>query len=131
MFQIFEIDERKIEYEGALESKELIGRLLSGMYTFVDGHIYYKNNVYKIRYDLVAKSGTRTFTEHDIFDFYPNIFDMRSNIKVRSNTPLDSPKSHRFGYITQDAHFEQSKKVIIVPYLHERRIYLNRIKQNT
>lgn len=36
-----------------IKNKPLIGRLASGMYTFVDGHIYYNNNVIKIRYDIV------------------------------------------------------------------------------
>ena len=43
----------EIEYEAELHFKLLIGRLLSGLYTFVDGHIYYNNNVIKIRYDVI------------------------------------------------------------------------------
>ena len=40
-------------FESDIQYKPLIGRMLSGMYTFVDGHIYYNNNVIKIRYDLI------------------------------------------------------------------------------
>jgi hypothetical protein len=34
---------------------EIIGRLKSNLYNFVDGHIYYNNKVIKVRYDLIDK----------------------------------------------------------------------------
>lgn len=43
----------KIIYTSLVSFRPLIGRLESGLYTFVDGHIYYNNNVIKIRYDLL------------------------------------------------------------------------------
>ena len=36
-----------------VKDSELIGRLKSNLYTFVGGHIYYNNNVIKIRYDII------------------------------------------------------------------------------
>jgi len=44
--------------------------------------------------------------------------------------PLDSILSHKFGYIIQDARL-RPMQLIILPYLHERKIFLNRIKFNT
>lgn len=41
-----------------IKNKDLIGRLESGLFTFVDGHIYFGNNVIKIRYDLINQSKT-------------------------------------------------------------------------
>ena len=41
----------KIILNMLVESPELIGRLKSNLYNFVGGHIYYNNNVIKIRYD--------------------------------------------------------------------------------
>ena len=113
-----------------MENPEIIGRLLSGMYTFVDGHIYYNNNAIKIRYDIIEKTSA-IHSEADIIDIYHGIFDEKSNFKARSNTPLDSIKAHRFGYIIKDQQFEHYSKVLITPYLHERKIFLNRIKKNT
>ena len=34
-------------------SAEIIGRLKSNLYNFVGGHIYYGNNVIKVRYDIL------------------------------------------------------------------------------
>jgi len=50
---------------------------------------------------------------------------------VRSNTPLDSILSHRFAYIIQDKSKKQCMQVMVVPYLHEKKVYLNEIKANT
>ena len=53
MFKIFDLENQTIMYENDLRFPELIGRLKSGLYAFVGGHIYYNNNVIKIRYDLL------------------------------------------------------------------------------
>ena len=53
-FKIFDLNNMKILFESMIKDKPLIGRLASGMYTFVDGHIYYNNNVIKIRYDILS-----------------------------------------------------------------------------
>ena len=42
-----------IQYQTIITQPILIGRLKSGRYTFADGHIYYSNNVIKLRYDLI------------------------------------------------------------------------------
>ena len=55
-----------------LKNKDLIGRLLSGLYTFVDGHIYYNNNVIKIRYDLIKSVDSHRYKENEIFDSIKN-----------------------------------------------------------
>lgn len=54
-FKIYDLTTQDIVYQDNLHNKELVGRLKSGLYTFVQGHIYYKNNVIKIRYDLIEK----------------------------------------------------------------------------
>lgn len=80
----------------------MIGRLLSGLYTFVDGHIYYNNNVIKIRYDLINTENSYQYKENEIFDYYFDIFDLDEGLAVRSNTPLESITAHRFAYIITD-----------------------------
>jgi hypothetical protein len=84
--------------ESLLEFKPLIGRLESGLYTFVDGHIYYNNNVIKIRYDLFNNSGIN-YKENEIFDYYFEIFELSTGERVKAKTPLDSIRSHRLAYV--------------------------------
>lgn len=71
------------------------------------------------------------YKENEIFDFYNDIFILGENEKVRSNTPLDSIQSHRFGYITIDTSQKSTRNIMLLPYLHDRKIYLNRLKNNT
>lgn len=52
-------------------------------------------------------------------------------MKVLANTPLESIQSHKLGYIISDTQFKQPNSILILPYLHENKIYLNRIKPNT
>jgi len=131
IFKIFDLDRMMVLYEQPISKPELIGRLKSELYTFVDGHIYFNNDVIKIRYDLIHSADTHMYKENEIFDFYINIFNLAPNEKVKADTPLDSIKAHRFGYIISDKFCQEPKRLMIIPYLHERRVYLNKMKQNT
>lgn len=43
----------------------------------VNGHMYYNNNVIKIRYDLIEQRGTFLMKEDEIFDYYYDIFKLQ------------------------------------------------------
>ena len=62
-------------YNHVVEDVELIGRLTSMLYCFVDGHIYYNNSVIKIRYDLLKgkNAGIKDHGEYEVFDYYTDI----------------------------------------------------------
>lgn len=70
------------------------------------------------------------YNENQIFDFYDDIFQLEPSEAVKASTPLDSFRSHRFGYVITSKVYAP-KKVMIMPYLHDKRIYLNRLKINT
>ena len=103
----------------------------SGLYTFSDGHIYYNKNVIKIRYDLTNSIESFKYTEADIFDWFEDLFDIPLNFKINSNTPFDSFSGHRFCYFISDQGKKKPKQLLIVPYLHEKKVFLSRIKINT
>ena len=74
-FSIYDLDDKKITFDRVIKYKPLIGRLKSGLYTFVNGHIYYNNNVIKIRYDLIySTDNPLKYNENEIFDYYYDIF---------------------------------------------------------
>ena len=131
VFKIFDLDDSEIIYETELVNEDLIGRLKSGLFIVNAGHIYYKNNVIKIRYDLIERNKGIQYSEDQIFDIYYDCFHLDEGEKVRANTPLDSIKSHRFAYVISDTQRINPIRLLILPYLHERRIYLNRRKMNT
>lgn len=73
-FKIFDIEEKRIQLSILIHNPILIGRMLSGLYTIVNGHIYFNNNVIKIRYDLIDQQSSYRYSEKDLFDYYFNIF---------------------------------------------------------
>ena len=50
---IFDMSSEETDYESSINDTSLVDRLESGLYTFVEGHYYYSNNILKIRYDLI------------------------------------------------------------------------------
>ena len=48
-----------------------------------------------------------------------------------SNCPLNLTNYHRFSYIIQSPKKLNLTKIVILPYLHEKKIYLNRMKPMT
>ncbi len=56
---------------------------------------------------------------------------MRPNEKINSYTPVDCYKSHRFCYFISDKNKKTTRRILLLPYLHENKIYLNRLKINT
>jgi hypothetical protein len=86
----------------------------------------------KIRYDLINSPKNYKYKEHELFDYYFGIFKFElPSTRIRSNTPLDSIRYHKSVYVTQDSMCNAPKQIICLPYLHERKIYLNRVKDNT
>ena len=47
---------------------------MSNYFTFVDGHLYFGNQCYKIRYDLIKNHEHIQYDSNDIIDIYDNIF---------------------------------------------------------
>ena len=63
-----------------------------------------------------------------MIDTYFDCFLLAPNERVRSDSPLNSYQGHRLAYIIIDKAMKNPTRVLVVPYLHERRIYLNRLK---
>ena len=55
VFKIYCMEKKEVIFETKIMNEPLIQRLKSGLYTLVDGHIYFNNNVIKIRYDLIER----------------------------------------------------------------------------
>ena len=51
--KLFDLNKNIQVFEIELTNKYFIGRLISGLCTLIDGHIYFNNNLIKIRYDLI------------------------------------------------------------------------------
>lgn len=73
--------------------------------------------------------------EDQVFDYYDDLLQMGRKDKqievgrasdeiMRSNMPLVSRKAHRLFYMTDNTRsFKRGSRLIITPFLHERKIY--------
>ena len=74
---IYDLETEKVLYNLMVNNREIIGRLKSNLYNFVEGHIYYGNKVIKVRYDLLEKMKGQTIKENQFFDYYTDIISMK------------------------------------------------------
>ena len=74
-FKMYDEATKTIIYEIILTNLDLIGRLKSGLFTFVGDHLYFDDDVIKIRSDLIQSIDSKTYREDQIFDSYVDIFD--------------------------------------------------------
>ena len=130
-FKIFNYENHEdgkssIIYESNIYNKSLIGRLESGSYSLMDGMIYFSNDCIKLRYDVINRKDAHIYLENEIFDYYFNIFDLEKGESVKQGTPLDSYRDHKLAYIVMNKEKYGISKIKFVPYLHEKRIYINR-----
>ena len=100
--KLFDIEKNKTIFEVQLNIDSLIGRLKSGLCRINQGHIYFNNNLIKMRNDLISCEKNYKYKDQDLFDFYYGIFNLDPNTIVRSGTPIDSYRYHRFVFITRD-----------------------------
>lgn len=107
-----------------MKDPNLSGILISGQFKFLDGHIYHKNEIIKVRYDLIG--GGRKLTQEELFDFYPENLPLREGMKIGSDAILICEIRHRMGFIAEDIDTQKRCSIVrIMPFLHERRLYFD------
>ena len=122
---IYDLEAEKVLFQIMIKNREIIGRLKTNLYNFTEGHIYFNNKVIKIRYDLIEQRQGASIQESEVFDHYNDIFKLPlPGDDIQSGTPLQTCLYNRLAYIIKNPN--NPLKVLILPYLHERRIYLNR-----
>jgi hypothetical protein len=110
-----------------IQNSELIGRVKSSLYTLVDGHMYYNNCVIKIRYDLLQMKNMQDIKENEVFDYYENVLSLDPEESVKIKMPICSLRYHRLVYMTSAQKTLRPNKIVILPFLHERKVYLSRM----
>lgn len=128
---ILDIASNNIVYETLIKNRTLIGRLKSGNYSVSEGHMYFSNNVIKIRYDLIQRPNSSQYSEKQVFDFYEDIFKLKKNEIIMANCPLVSDVMNKFVYIIRNQKLYTPPQIIVLPFLHENRIVLHRNKPST
>ena len=88
------------ELDTSINNPMFTGRLKSGNYLLAGGHIYFSNNIIKIRYDCLIENSS--YKEYEIFDYYPDVFMLKQSERIIANCPLFSPTFHRLVYFIKN-----------------------------
>lgn len=97
----------------------------------MDGHMYFDNQVFKIRYDTMINTKSDNIKQEHYIDKYANILDLKKGERVLAKMPKLSLNCHKTIYLVSNQPFRKPYKLIILPYLHERRLYLNNLKPSS
>lgn len=126
--KVYDLIKQKEQTSTTVVDPKIIGRFTSGLFILVDGHFYFNNEVIKVRYDQIRKAKFKQVDQITLFDHYDNILDLKANEQIQANYPILSIQNHRQVYLTRNPDSHKPFKLIILPYLHERKIYLNPMK---
>ena len=85
--KIWDSQDDKMIFENYILYTNLQGVFASEAFSFVGNHIYYNNNVIKIRIELM-KQHKRNMTEEQLYCEYNDIFHMEKGSRVKINSPL-------------------------------------------
>ena len=70
------------------------------------------------------------YNEYHIFDKYSSLLNLNYEEQILCKAPLLSHDHHRMAYNSINRGLLRPKRFIVLPYLHERKIYLNQIERN-
>ena len=124
--RIVDITNKQVLWNSGVKNRELIGRIKSGLFTLIDGHFYFSNNIIKIRLDLLRNMNMNDLPENQAFDFFDIILSLDANEKIKQYMPICSLMHHRFMYMTTNPSNLKPNKLKICPFLHERKVYLEK-----
>lgn len=80
----------------------MIGRLKSGLYKAAAGHLYFGNNVIKIRYDILKNAKHGGITDSQAYDYLGDIFFNEKSEKIMATCPEICYTFNKFVYIIKN-----------------------------
>ena len=80
----------RIFFKMAVKDFKIIGRLRSGLYTYIDNHCFFHNDCIKMRLEILNESRVEEINELDLFDVYNDIFELSEGEKILANSPISS-----------------------------------------
>ena len=122
---VFDLEVEKFVLKFRLTDPEVIGRMKTNLYHFLGGHIYFNNRVIKVRYDLMSDP-TLDMNEEIFFDHYSEVLHLKnSNDVIQPGSPLIACMYNRLAYVVENIVDLAPRTLVIMPYLHERKVLLN------
>lgn len=130
---LFDISNNLTLYQGKLVNDLIYKVLKNQNFVFLKGHLYFGNSCFKIRYDLLQNTKfAADIKENQAFDYFERVLTLDDNESVRLYDPIYDPYFHRMIFTVRgtDSLKTRVKRVLVLPYLHERKVILGRTKPN-
>jgi hypothetical protein len=81
-----------------------------------------------LRLDLIKSSNFRSqLKEKILIDKYSSIIDLKPTEAIMQMNPILCKVRHRMGYFAIDTTLMSPMRMVLLPFLHERKLYLNRM----
>ena len=84
-------DDEDVILQCEVINSEMKGIFISGDFSLIDGHIYFNNNVIKLRYDLMRVYGHRNDLQNNFFNKYTDVLNLNEGDSIKTTCPIDSP----------------------------------------
>lgn len=118
----FDLQNLKIICRSSDRRHVLFQRLVIQEFSIIDAHMYFGDVVIKFNYRLMREDNNLPLRTTAIT--YTNVLGLKSDEIVSKYKPMDSVKYNRLLYTTLNKGGFSPLQVSILPYLHERRVYL-------
>ena len=97
----------------------------------VNGHIYFNNEVIKIRYDLLNnQKRLQDYREAQLFDYCTDVLQLDKDEFAETDMPVVENLSQRLIYIIKNRVTLGVKRVVIMPFLHIRSILMRALRHS-
>jgi hypothetical protein len=113
-----------------IKDLDLIGQFKANMYKFIDGHLYFENSVFKFRYENAYRSNTKEIHEHLLVNKYSDIINLERGEIIMGKICLMSINESKQIYLYTNNKKRGPIKILILPFLHDRKIFLNKAKSD-
>ena len=103
VLSIFDLaDEDRLLYRGQVFVPEFLCRFKSGVLTVLKGHIYFRNRIIKIRYDLLRRQKGEEYSSEDILDYFEDILELGASGDegISPAMPFVSFSSEKMAYLS-------------------------------
>lgn len=115
-FKILENDTFRVLNTISPSSKEMVRKVKAGNFFFINNNFYFKNELVRMDPD----------DEDLLYRKYDNLINLTMNEQITFNSPLPCYDYNRLIYFKKNEAMNSTKTAIILPFLDQRFITLNK-----
>jgi hypothetical protein len=127
---VYDLKKKQELVHSWIKDLDLIGQFKANLYKFIDGHLYVENSVFKFRYENAYRSNTKEIQESQLVNKYSDILNLERGEIIIGKICLLSINESKQLYLYTNNKKRGPIKILILPFLHDRKIFLNKAKSD-